>query len=63
MKKCIAITALVIAMLTLLTACGKFTCDECEQESKGEKYTISWFGEEKTVCDECHQKFKIQTNA
>ena len=61
MKKVIAILCVAVTMVCLLTACGKkFTCDECEKESKGEKYEISMFGEERTVCKECKDKFETQ---
>lgn len=60
MKRLITVLCLVIAMTTLLTACGKFTCDECEKETKGEKYEVNPFGEEMTVCEECKEKFEQQ---
>ena len=32
MKKLIAVTCLVIAMTTLLTACGQLKCEMCDKE-------------------------------
>ncbi len=53
MKKFIAIVCVVIAMATLLTACGKFTCDLCQQEKSGKKTKITVDGETGVFCSDC----------
>ncbi len=53
MKKFIAVIAVVIAMVTMLTACGKFTCDLCQQEKSGKKTKITVDGETGVFCKDC----------
>lgn len=63
MKK--KITALLLTVLTVvsLTACGKpFTCDLCNQEKTGKKYTEKLFGEEITYCQDCYDSLKELSN-
>ena len=57
MKKIISVLVLVVAMGTMLTACGKFTCDSCGEKKSGKKYTIDIFGEELDVCSDCNDEF------
>lgn len=54
MKKIIALSCLIIAMTTLLTACGKFTCAACEKEKTGKKHRI--LGNDIVMCDDCHNE-------
>ena len=54
MKKFIALGCLTIVMAMLLTACGKFTCDICQEEKSGEKHTKDVLGEEIVMCDDCY---------
>lgn len=53
MKKFICVLLLIATMASLLTACGKFTCDWCEQEKTGMQYKLTLEGKEMTVCKEC----------
>ena len=58
MKKLICIVALLLAMVCILTACGKFTCDLCEEEVKGKKYKFELLGEEGVCCKDCHEELE-----
>ena len=53
MKKLIGALLLVVAMATMLTACGKFTCDLCGEEKSGKKYEKEILGQEVTICKDC----------
>ena len=54
MKKLLCICALVVMLLTMLTACGgKFECDLCGKEKSGKKYTKEVLGEEIVYCGDC----------
>ena len=59
MKKFIAVVAVVIAMATLLTACGKFTCDVCEKESDCNKYKHEIAGEKVVLCESCEALYEL----
>ena len=54
MKKIIAIMLIVLTLLSL-TACGKFTCDYCKEETFGKKYTYELLGKTFTVCKDCNE--------
>lgn len=54
MKKIIGILVLAVAMVTMLTACGKFTCDLCGEEKSGEKHESELLGQEVVICDDCY---------
>ena len=54
MKKFIGILVLVVAMVTMLTACGKFTCDLCGKEKGGKKHESELLGQEVVICDDCY---------
>ena len=54
MKKLICLALLVVVVLSLFTACGKFTCDICQEEKSGEKHTKDVLGEEIVMCDDCY---------
>ena len=56
MKKLICVLLVVVMMATLLTACGKFKCDVCDEEKSGKKYTEEILGEEIEMCKDCHEK-------
>ena len=58
MKKCIAVLCLVVAMVTLLTACGKFECEVCGYESTGKKYKRDIAGQEYICCETCNRKLE-----
>ena len=58
MKKVIAVSCLVLAMVTMLTACGKFECEMCGKESKGKKYKQELLGQEYTCCESCNEKYE-----
>lgn len=53
MKKTLCIVALIVMLLTMLTACGKFECDLCGKEKSGGKNKKEVLGEEIVYCDEC----------
>lgn len=38
MKKRMALTVLLVALIALLCGCSKFTCDLCGQEKSGKKH-------------------------
>ena len=63
MKKIIALGCLTIVMATLLTACGKFTCDTCKQEKSGKKHTKDVLGEEIVMCDDCYDAYEKAADA
>lgn len=54
MKKLICVLLLVSVMATLLTACGKFTCDLCGEEKSGKKYEREVLGETIDICKDCY---------
>ena len=56
MKKIISIVALLLALTFVLTACGKFTCDFCDEEKSGKKHEIEILGEKGVACDECYEE-------
>lgn len=54
MKKILSIVALIVILLTMLTACGgKFECGICGKEKSGKKHTKEVLGEKIVYCDEC----------
>lgn len=59
MKKKMAALLLTVLTVVSLTACGEpFTCDICQQEKTGKKYTETLFGEEITYCQDCYDEVK-----
>lgn len=52
MKRLISILLLVVVLATMLTACGKFTCDMCGEEKTGKKHEESMLGESIVICDD-----------
>ena len=56
MKKLIALVLLVVMMATMLAACGKFTCDICDEEKSGKQYEGAVLGEEFIACEDCYEK-------
>ena len=58
MKKLICVALLIIAMASMLTACGKFTCDMCGKEKSGKKHTDELLGQEIVYCDDCYNGLK-----
>ena len=55
MKKLISILLLVVVLVTMLTACGKFKCDLCRDEKTGKKYETEVFGQEVEICKDCYE--------
>ena len=56
-KKMIAVICLVIAMTTLLTACGKFKCDLCDKEFDRKEKSFYKTDEGKwNLCQDCYEK-------
>lgn len=55
MKRLISILLLVVVLATMLTACGKFTCDMCGEEKTGKKHEESMLGETVVICDDCYK--------
>ena len=58
MKKFICVALLIVAMASMLTACGKFTCDICQKEKSGKKHTEELLGEEIVYCDDCYKSLE-----
>lgn len=64
MKKFIAVICLVIAMATLLTACGKFKCDLCDKEFDRKEKVFYEFRNDAgkkdkyNVCEDCNEILK-----
>lgn len=58
MKKKISVLLIALVAMLSLTACGKFTCDICGQESTGKKHKIEVFDEKYTVCDDCNRIYE-----
>ena len=58
MKKLICIVLLVVVMATMLTACGKFTCDFCGEEKTGKKYERELLGQEVDICKDCYEELE-----
>lgn len=57
MKKLISILSLVMVLI-MLTACGKFTCESCQQEKSGSKHKVTVMNQSATICDDCYDKLK-----
>ena len=55
MKKIIVAILVVASLLATLTACGKFTCDICNEEKSGKKHEDEFLGEKIVVCDDCYE--------
>ena len=58
MKKLICLALLVVVVLSLFTACGKFTCDLCGEEKSGKKHEEEFLGEKVTCCDDCYKEIE-----
>ena len=58
MKKLIGLLLLLSMLATLLTGCGKFTCDLCGEERSGKQYKEEILGEEIVYCRECYDELK-----
>ncbi len=54
MKRKISVALVFTMLLMTLTACGKFTCDLCEQEKSGKSHKSEILGEKIVICDECY---------
>ncbi len=54
MKNLVKVLLLVVVLATMLTACGKFTCDTCGKEKSGKQHKSEVFGEEVVMCDDCY---------
>lgn len=63
MKKLISVFLLVVVFATMLTACGKFTCDLCGEEKSGKKYTEEVYGQEIEYCKDCHDQLEDLADA
>ena len=61
MKKILSLVAMLAILATMLCACGKFTCDFCEEEKTGKKYKVEFMGEEGVMCEECHEEYEELT--
>lgn len=58
MKKIISLLLVVVALATMLTACGKFECEACGEEKSGKKHKVEVLDEEATICDECYEELQ-----
>ncbi len=54
MKKIIAVISLLILILSL-SACGKFTCNICQEEKSGQKHTQKILGNDVNICKDCYE--------
>ena len=50
MKRILCALILVAMLATMLTGCGKFTCDLCNKEKSGKQYTDEIFGQQVIYC-------------
>ena len=53
MKKLIGVVALVMVLVVSMTACGKFKCDLCAEETYGKNEY-----EGSVLCDECYKEME-----
>ena len=59
MKKIVCLLLLVSMAACMFVSCGsKFTCDWCEEEKSGKKYTEEIMGEEVTICGDCYDQLE-----
>ena len=58
MKKVICLVLLVVMLLTMLTACGKFECELCGEEKFGSKNQGEVLGMTITYCNDCKEGLK-----
>jgi len=58
MKRIIGIVCLLVLMVTMLTACNKFTCADCGQVVKGKEYVLDVAGEEFSLCNDCYNEYQ-----
>ena len=63
MKKLICCLLLVVVLATMLTACGKFKCDMCNEEKSGEKHETEMLGKEVVICDDCYEDIQDLADA
>lgn len=56
MRKKVSVLLLTVATVFSLTACGKFTCDLCNEEKSGSSYKTTFMGVEMTVCKDCKKE-------
>lgn len=63
MKKIISLIALMLILVSVLCACGKFECDLCGKEKTGKKYTKEILGEEVNYCQDCHDNMEDAKDA
>lgn len=63
MKKLICVLLLVVTLASLLTACGKFTCDLCKESKFGKSYESEVLGSEITYCKDCKEKLEDLADA
>lgn len=57
MRKKVTVLLLTVATVLSLTACGKFTCDNCGEEKSGTSYKVKILGEEMTFCKDCKKEW------
>ena len=55
MKKIIISIFTLVSLTFVLTSCGKFTCDLCDEEKRGKKHEEEVFGESVVICDDCYE--------
>ena len=55
----ISLLLVIVALATLLTACGSFKCDLCGKESDGEKHEK----DDAVLCDDCYNSLNDLNNA
>ena len=62
MKKIFAIL-LVVVLAMSMAACGKFTCDLCDEDKFGKKNTAEIFGQEIEYCNDCKEELEDFSNS
>ena len=58
MKKIISLLLVVVALATMLTACGKFECELCGKEKSGKKHKVEVLDEEAVICEDCYEELQ-----
>ena len=63
MKKMISVLVLVVALATMLTACGKFDCGLCGEKKSGKKYQREILGQKVEICKDCNKGLEELSDA
>lgn len=58
MKKLTGFICLLLVWVTLLSGCGKFVCDVCDEKMSGKKHVEKLEGKKIVYCDRCYKEMK-----